>query len=469
MFDPGSFRDRSSRVFHRDGRVFRALNESAARQWNAARQTSFVPRQMDAGRIIRTTEASVPPPVGDSGAWTTILEHDRVPFVSYPYEWSFSMLQDAARLQLELLDTALCEQTILKDATPYNVQFIDAQPVFIDVASFERLAPGDVWAGYRQFCQLFLFPLMLQAYRGVDFQPLLRGSLEGIDPETMRRQLSVRDLLRPGVLAHVSLHARLQRRFGSASGDTRSSLRTHGFNSQLIMANVRSLKRLVERLRWRPMRSMWSAYDSECPHVQRDAAAKETFVRDVTGSRRRQLVWDLGCNVGRYSRIAAESAECVVAMDGDHRTIDDLYCSLIQERCRGVLPLVVDLADPSPGRGWRGRERLDLASRGRPDLTLCLAVLHHLVIGRNLPLRDVIDWLGELGTELVIEFVSRDDPQTQSLLRNRPDQYGDYTLERFERLLQQHFRIVRREQLPSQTRFLIFATPLRPQPETAAH
>lgn len=459
-FDPGSFRDRSGRVFTRSGRIFRALDEGAVREWECALRSPFVQRGMDGGRIVRTSGVEPPPPGMNGDGWAGVVEHEAVPFISYPYEWTFSMLRDAALLQLELIDSALDEDLILKDATPYNVQFQDASPVFIDTASIVRYTDGEPWAGYRQFCELFLNPLLLQACRGIEPQPVLRGSLDGIPPETLSRILSLRDLFRRGVFAHVFVHARMQRQFRVAQRDTRQSLKSHGFGKELIRANVRSLQRMVQRLAWHGGTSTWSDYESRCPHVQIDLAAKEAFVRTIAALRRRRLVWDLGCNVGRFSLIAAEHADCVVAMDADQQAVDVLYQRLRAERVRGVLPLVVDLADPSPARGWRGRERRDLPSRGRPELTLCLAVLHHLVIGRNVLLREVIDWFSELGTELIIEFVGKDDPQTQVLLRNRPDQYPDYTLESFERLLSEQFRICRRETLPSGTRTLFYAEPL---------
>ena len=459
-FDPGSFRDRSGRVFYRDARVYRALDQAAHAAWQHAQQAAFYRRFAGDGRIVRTQPAS-PEVAALNGHWAAIVEHDRIPFVSYPYEWSFSMLRDAALMHLDLLDAALQEDITLKDATPFNVQFVDAAPVFIDIASFVPYVAGEPWAGYRQFCQLFLYPLMLQAYRGVDIQPLLRTSLEGISPEMMSRLLSFRDLFRAGVFSHVSLHARMQRNFRVADRDTRQSLKSHGFGRELIRANIRSLRRIVSNLRWAAPASTWSDYEIRCPHVQLDQSVKEEFVRSVVLTGRRSLVWDLGCNVGRFSLIAAAHAGSVVAMDGDHRAIDQLYLRLRSERTRRVLPLVVDLVDPSPSRGWRGLERRDLPSRGRPDLILCLAVMHHLVIGHNVLLEDLVDWFATLGSDLVIEFVDKDDPQTRILLRNKPDQYADYTRERFELLLSRHYAIRRCETLPSGTRFLFHAEALQ--------
>lgn len=468
LFDPGSFRDRSGRVFYRDGRVYRALDAVAATEWEHVREARFVRESMAEGRLIRTADADVVPPPDGSCSWHAVLEHERVPFISYPYEWSFGMLRDAAGLHLDLLEAALNEQAILKDATPYNVQFVGAAPVFIDVASLVRLTPGEAWGGYRQFCQLMLYPLMLQAFRDIDFQTALRGSLEGISPEAMDKQLSWRDRLRRGAFSHVYLHARLQQRFGGARDDTRSRLRDHGFGADLILANVRSLRRIIDRLECRSAASHWTEYEERCAHVRTDAAAKAAFVQDVVQSRRWPLVWDLGCNTGRYSRIAAENADYVVAMDSDPRTVDKLYRTLQQAGSRRILPLVMDLADPSPARGWRGRERLDPPSRGRPQLTLCLALLHHLVLGRNLPLADVIDWLADLGGGLIIEFVALEDPQSQSLIQNRTDRIEDYHTVRFEELLGRRFDIRRRMDLPSGTRTLFFAEPRTGERDTGS-
>jgi SAM-dependent methyltransferase len=384
-----------------------------------------------------------------------LLEHARVPFVSYPYEWTFSMLRDAAQLQLRLLRLALEEGLTLKDASPYNVQWRGAEPVFIDVGSFERAREGEPWAGYRQFCALYLYPLLLQAYKGVPFQPWLRGSLEGIEPAEARALFRGRDLLRRGVLTHIVLHSRLERR--NADRSVRSELREAGFKRELVVANVRRLERLVRRLEWRPRGSGWSAYGATTSYESEDAARKEAFVRAAAGE---GLVWDLGSNDGRFARIAAERADYVLALDGDAVVLDRLYRELREAGERRVQPLLVDLADPSPRRGWRCAERQTLEERGRPDFVLCLALLHHLAIARNVPLGELVDWLRALGAPLVVEFVDAADPQVQRLLAaKRPGTHGDYTRDRFESLLRAAFEVERTETLGSGTRTLYLARP----------
>lgn len=460
-FVSGSFRDRASRVFVQDGDVFRTLSQQGAGDFDAAMQGRFLKEAIACGRVIGTQPVDRSLwPAGLPDSVQQVLSHERVPFISYPYEWSFGMLRDAALLHLELLEAAVAEQCVLKDASPYNVQFCGARPVFIDVGSFQPLAPGEPWRAYRQFCELFLFPLFLQAFGRLDFQTLLRSELEGISAARCLRLLSWRDRFRSGVFSHVWLHARL-----AASADrnprrsTVTDLKASGFNSELIRANLRGLSRIVRKLNWTPPASEWTGYDDNSPMVARDSEAKSQFVRTAAARSEWALAWDLGCNRARYARLVAEFARYVVAMDGDHGCIESVYRELQAEGNQRVLPLVVNLANPSPAQGWRGTERLRLEERGRPEFVLCLGLIHHLVIAANVPLSEVLDWLRELNSVLVIEFPTRRDPMVQALLRNKVDQYDDYTLENFERELSDRFEVRRREVLPSGERILFEATP----------
>ncbi|MEM1205598.1 MAG: class I SAM-dependent methyltransferase [Acidobacteriota bacterium] len=460
--EAGSFRDRDGRVFYRDGRVYRALSEEGLEDWKRLAATRFFPRMVEAGKIVPTETADLPPSSLESlpGPWVAALEHERIPFVTYPYEWCFSMLRDAALLQLELVAAALDEDLIPKDATSYNVQWRGCRPVFIDTASFENLAPGDPWVGYLQFCRLFLYPLLLTAHLDIPFHPWMRGDLEGPTPAAMSAVFgSWRRRLKPGVLRDVYLQAKLQA--GAAEGDAavRGELREAGFPKELIVANVKRLQGLVDRLRWRREHSEWAAYDGDNTYDSEARGVKEQFVADVAAERHRKLVWDLGANTGRYSLLAAAHADRVVAFDADHLAIERLYRRLRKEGPDNVLPLVMNLAAPSPGLGWRHGERASLGERPSPDLVLALALIHHVVIGAHVPLPDFVAWLGDLGADLVIEFVTKDDPMVKRLLRNKADRYHDYEPEVFEACLAERFEIVRREGLPSGTRTLYHARP----------
>ena len=464
--EPGSFRDRDSRVVVGADGVYRVLSERGAEDWRALASSPLLERLTADGSLIATEE--VEGPFGAAHGTGLLAEpvaatlrHERVPFVSYPYEWTFGMLRDAALLELDLELQALEEGLTLKDATPYNVQFRGSAPVFIDVGSFERLREGEPWAGYRQFCMLYLYPLLLQAYRNVPFQPWLRGSIDGITPEEASNLFSLRDRFRRGVLTHVALHARLERRYGKREGgEVKEEMKKANFKPELIKSNVGRLRKLVGRLRWRAGDTAWTGYRRENTYSDEDADQKADFVREAVAAKGPGLVWDLGCNDGAYSRIAADQGGRVVAIDSDHATVEALYRSLRAEDDRRILPLVADLADPSPGLGWRGLERRPLEERGSPDLTLALALIHHVSITANVPVAEFLDWLRSLDAAIVIEFPKREDPMVHRLLSGkREGSNADYELGSFERALGERFEVERSVELPSGLRTLYLVHP----------
>jgi hypothetical protein len=453
-------------VFLLDGEIVRGLTAEGATDWEAFAASGLLDRLTEAREVVETTVADATTldalqSADPDGGWVAALRHERLPFVSYPYEWTFSMLKDAALLQLRVTKEALATDIALKDATPYNVQWRGARPVFIDVGSFARAREGEPWLGYRQFCMLFLYPLLLEAYKGIPFQPWLRGSLEGIHPAEARGLLRGRDTLRGGVLRHVALHAKLEHSHADGSRDVKRELREAGFDKQLVEANLKGLEKLVRGLEPPGGATEWSDYGATCSYSDEDTRAKEDFVRSAVMQRGRSLVWDLGCNDGRYSRIASEGSAYTVALDADRGVVDRLYLALRHEGARTILPLVGDVADPSPGLGWRGQERLTLMERGRPDMILALALIHHLVIGRTIPLRELVGWLADIGSELVVEFPHREDVMVKRLLtRKHEGAHPDYTRSDFEDVLGSRFEVLSSVELPSRTRTLYHASPL---------
>ncbi|MGH3992381.1 MAG: hypothetical protein ACRDSN_07945, partial [Pseudonocardiaceae bacterium] len=400
-----------------------------------------------------------------------VLRHERIPFVSYPYEWTFSMLKDAALVQLDLLLAALDHDMVLKDSTPYNVQFKGARPVFVDIGSFERIREGEPWVGYRQFCMLYLYPLLLQSVKNVPFHPWLRGAIDGITPTQMRALMSFRDRFRKGMFTNVFLHARLEARYADRPDQVKREVK-RVFKKELFVANVRKMRKLVERLQWDPPEGVWTAYGERNSYSDDDARRKDDFVREVATSRAWNLVWDIGANNGRYSRIAAEGARRVIAIDADQGPVELLYRDLCREADEQILTLTMNLADPSPGLGWRGLERRSMPDRGRPDLVLALALVHHVAISANVPVEEFVDWLASLGSALVIEFPTREDPMVKKLLAPKRDGlHPDYELGFFERTLREAFEVERSERLESGTRVLYYARPkkesLRTRPSRA--
>ncbi len=461
--EPASFRDPDTAIFYADGNVLRGLSQRAESDWKRLQATTFFDRLMKEGKIVNTDvlagERDGDVPLSPRGAsWTVVLRHERVPLVSYPYEWPFAMLREAAALHLDVLLAALDETMSMKDGTAYNVQFFGTRPVFVDIGSFEP-AQGP-WPGYRQFCQTMLFPLMLQAHLGVAFQPLLRGRVDGLSASELTGMFSGLDRFRRGVLRNVTLHSVLERRVTSSAEDVKKKLAKAGYNIELAKAVAKNLRRLVGRLEVGRRNSTWSDYRDTCSYSDADVQAKQRFVADAVAAIDPRVVVDLGANDGAYSLLVANHADYVVAVDADEAVVDRFYRQLRSEGREDILSLVVDLTDPSPALGWRNRERAAFADRVSADAVLALALVHHLAIGANIPLPEVVDWLASFGGRLVVEFVDVDDPMVRRLLANKPSGlFPDYQRDAFEALLQKRCRVERSQTLSGGTRTLYVATP----------
>lgn len=470
--DRGSFRDRNNRVYDDGTRIYRGISQDALDNWRQVSAAPFFHKFMDQGKVVATELVDgVELASGAGTRWPAVMAHQRVPFVTYPYEWSFSMLRDAALLTLELLERAIPNGWTLKDATAYNIQWINCRPVFIDIPSFEPFRVGDPWRGYRQFCMMFLYPLMLQAYRGIDFAPFLRSNLEGIDPAVASKILSGVSRLRKGVFGNVYLHAMMQERAArreldeakSLTEDARGSVsptRRMKHSEAMVMGTIQGLRRTIEKLRTPNSRTTWGNYDTDHSYADTSFEKKTAFIERNAGAKRRSMVWDIGCNTGTFSRLAGKYANTVISIDGDPKAVERLYQHEKRQPDSNILPLIMDLGNVSPNQGWRGAERKALDRRANPDLILCLALIHHIVISSNIPMGEFIDWLHELGSDLIIEFVSVTDDMSQMLLRNKCNQYGDFTESEFERLVRERYRIVDSEPLKGGSRKIYHLTPL---------
>jgi hypothetical protein len=451
--DPGSLRDPAGGVFHRDGRIFRVLTERGAADFRALTQSPLYAELLARETLIPTRELaeSEATALGFDGA-ALVLEHERIPFVSYPYEWPFELLREAAQQFLGAMRLALDHGFQLKDATPFNTQFRGTEPVMIDVSSLEPLVPGRPWAAYSQFTRTFLNPLLLQALTGEPYQRWLRVNLDGITPAELSARLPWRRKLRRDVLMHVVAQAWMARRFG---GDAEALNRASAQEVPVKTLHrlIDQLERSVDGLSRRGKRTEWSHYEDECHYADSAWQAKRHFVSDVVRERRPEVVWDLGCNAGEYSVLAAGQGAYVVAIDGDERAAGRVVGRPDAPSNR-VLPLVMDLLNPSPDQGWGQAERRGLRDRGPADLTLALALVHHLTIGGGIPLDRVASWLAGHTRSAVVEFVPPDDPMARRLLATRLDTPDQYDEPMFRRALEAHFQIDAVLKLPDSGRAL---------------
>lgn len=467
--DAGSFRDRSNRVFRAGDRILRGVDGTAYENWKSVSGAPFFKALTGERKLIGTTEANgdAAARTGALGDWPFALAHQTVPFISYPYEWSFGMLKDAALLHLEILEKAIPAGWTLKDSSAYNIQFIGAAPVFIDIPSFEPYRAGDPWGGYRQFCMMFLYPLMLKAYLGVDFGPMLRAYIDGIDPAVADRLLSRSARWKNGVFSHVFLHAKMQARAAASELDEAKRLTEDAggapaprkqlrHSEAMVMGLIEGLRATIEKMNSPDERTVWGDYDADHSYSDASLQKKKDFIEKNAGLGAYRKIWDIGCNTGVFSRLGAPFADQVISIDGDAKAIDRLYQREKRDGAGKILPLIVDLGNASPNQGWRGAERKSLEKRGRPDLILCLALIHHIVIAANIPMSEFIGWLDDLGGDLIIEFVTAEDAMARMLLRNKVNQYQDYTIAGFERLISARYEIADSEELKGGHRKIYF-------------
>lgn len=455
----GSFRDRDNQVYRVGSRILRGISEKAYGDWCLLEKSNTYQKFSESGGIIPTRLLNSEESGCFEHPWHAWLEHETVPFINYPYEWCFEMLKDAALLHLDLLESALHDKMIIKDASSFNIQYIGACPVFIDIPSFEAYRQGTPWIGFRQFCQHFMYPLMLQSYRNISFRNWQRGNVEGITPYECSQLMSLRDMFRPGVFPLVYLQSKMVAALGDKKTSMLAEAQEGDFGREIIFANIRKVRRIIERLTWEPFRSEWSEYTSTNSYDRECFDRKCAFVKEVATRKRRNSVWDIGCNTGHFSRMFAENSDYVVAFDIDELSIQKLYRQLKAEGDRKILPLVFDLTNPSPGLGWRCKERLPLEDRQPPVLILCLALVHHLVITGNVPLADVIDWLASFKCEVVIEMLTKQDEMVQKLLLNKTDQYPEFTVEGFEAIAGHYFDVRKKETVMPARRYLYHLVP----------
>lgn len=439
-----SFRDPSGFVFRRGSRLFRQVNRIFGPHYDHLIGSGLYKELADDELLVSHDE------VDDGQALTQdaykVLAPEALSFISYPYEWSFSELRDAALTTLRIQRRALDFNMTLRDASAYNIQFHKGRPILIDTLSFEILPEGRPWVAYRQFCQHFLAPLALMAYGDPRMSQLLRVHIDGVPLDLAASLLPARARLRASLLIHIFSHAKAQSRY--STGHRRAQTPRRQFSPRAFRGLIDSLERAVLRLGLKSRSSAWIGYDAEASHYSREAVEhKRQLVEELLDTVQPRSVWDLGANVGAFSRIPAARGIDTVSFDLDPMCVDENYRRARAEGNRHLLPLVLDLTSPSPSLGWANRERASLSERGPADVALALALIHHLAIGNNVPLDQIAAYLRELCHWLVLEFVPKDDPKVEEMLSSREDVFANYTQDGFESSFGRFFAIERREKL----------------------
>jgi SAM-dependent methyltransferase len=437
--DRGSFRDPGGFVFTHEGRVRRQINQAFADRWDAFASSGLL-EDLQANRLLIGHETlGLDEAFSPSNAYA-VIEPEQIELVSYPYEWSFQELKDAALLTLEAQTVASRKGQALRDASAYNVQFHRGRPILIDTLSFEEDVPERPWIGYRQFSEHFLAPLAMMAYRDVRCGLMLREFIDGIPVDLASTLLPGRTKLNLGLASHIHAHAGAHRRHVSSSGRSPRPLpRTSPFRKAALIDNLR---RTIEALAWTPGGTPWADYADNTSYAAQAAASKDELVRRYLQAAGGRVVWDLGANVGRFSAIAAELGRQVIAWDIDPAATDLHYREVRRTGQSSVLPLLGDLANPSPGLGWANAERRSLFERANADVVLALALVHHLAIGRNIRLSMIADVFARLAPQLIVEFIPESDPMVQQLIGNRDDVLPYLSIQGFRDVFAARFDVI---------------------------
>jgi hypothetical protein len=447
-----SFRDPSGFVFEHDGVVYRQVNRNFAEDYDRLMNSGLYTELVEGGMLLAHEEVDSPRPrAGDDDAHYKTLEPEQVDFVSYPFEWCLSQLKDAALTTLRIAQIALRHDMILKDASAYNVQFIGGRPVFIDTLSFERYTEGTPWVAYRQFCQHFLAPLALATHRDVRLLQLFRIYMDGVPLDLARNLLPTRAWLNPHLFLHIRVHANYQRRY---QGDTDSASKVRALSKQALQNLLTALASATKKLRWQAEGTEWANYYDGDSYDERATDHKRRIVGEFIDAIGPSELWDLGANTGEYSRIAAERGIDTKAFDVDPACVDRNYAAVRKQGETRLLPLLLDLTNPSPSIGWALAERDSISDRSNADAVMALAVIHHIAISNNVPLRRIAEFFARLAEHLIIEFVPKSDAKVAILLSTREDIFPDYTESGFEAAFGEIFTIESRIALEGSERTL---------------
>ena len=446
-----SFRDPSGFLFTRNGTLYRQINRAYSNDYARLMDSGLYGKLVKASLLIPHVESDQLP--AESDAAFKVIQPERVLFISYPYEWSFSQLKDAALTTLSIQKRALKLDMSLKDASAYNIQFVRGTATLIDTLSFEAYKEGQPWVAYKQFCQHFLAPLALMSYRDVRLSQLLRVYIDGVPLDLASALLPAKTKFNFGLLTHIHIHAGAQKRYSDKAVNPRE--RAIRVSKQALIGLIESLENTIQKLTWKPGGTEWGDYYENTNYTDSAFEHKKQLVNEWALEKKPTLVWDLGGNTGVFSREAALSGAFTVSFDIDPAAVEQNYRTVKSKKEQNILPLVLDLTNPSPSLGWNNSERDSFAGRGPVDMALALAVIHHLAISNNVPLPQLAEFFASRCRRwLVIEFVPKSDSQVQKLLSSREDIFPGYSREGFEAAFSSRFTIRKTESVRDSERTL---------------
>ncbi len=430
-----SFRDPSGFLFYRNGFLYRQINIGYKDNYDLLMESGLYGALVKDGLLIPHKETS-DQKIENKNVYK-IIKPEVINFVSYPYEWCFSQLKNAALVTLAIQKKSLEFGMSLKDANAYNIQFKDGRPLLIDTLSFEKYQEGKPWIAYKQFCQHFLAPLALMSYKDIRFNKLLQIYLDGIPLDLASSLLPRKAYYKISLLSHIKFHAKSQQHFS----DRKINMNKHRMSRLSLQGLIDNLENSIKGLKWQPVGTEWADYYEETNYSGASMQHKKQIVDKFLEKIKPKNLWDLGANTGAFSQIAADKGISTISFDIDPAVVEKNYLRCVKQGEKNILPLIIDLTNPSPSIGWENKERLSLPERGPADAVLALALIHHLSISNNLPFNKIAHFFNKICNYLIIEFIPKNDSQIQKLLLNREDIFTDYTQQDFEREFNKYFII----------------------------
>jgi len=435
IIEGSSFRDNSGFVFYENGEIFRAINYSYKENYEHLMGSGMYDYLVKENLLISHTEVEQKL----TADIFKIIKPQKIDFISYPYEWCFSELKDAALTTLTIQKTALEYGMTLKDSSAYNIQFHEGKAILIDTLSFEIYKENEPWVAYNQFCKNFLAPLALASLCDVRLNLMLRDFIDGIPLDAAKNILRKRVFLKPGIFIHIFLHSYFQNKYSDKEKPVSVNTKWMNKNSQIRL--IENLEKIIQSLIIKRKKTNWSDYYSNQFHSKSYLDNKKEIVRNYLENVKVKRVWDIGANDGEFSKIAAANSGTVIAFDSDYDCIEKCYDYIKKNKVQNLIPLVVDLVNPSPSIGWANSERKSLIERANADLVLALALIHHLCISNNVPLGFTAEFFSKICMWLIIEFVPKSDPMVKKLLLHRKDIFDDYCVESFEKEFLKYFSL----------------------------
>lgn len=445
---PASFRDPNGSLYFENGNLVRKVNFIYKKNYDFLIKSGLYVKLVGKKYLIPHKELKVDKK--DMQVYK-VLKPDVVPFVSYPYEWCFSQLRDAALLTLAINKFCIKNGMILKDASAYNVLFKEGRPIFIDTLSFEIYNEGSPWVAYQQFCKHFLSPLLLAAYIDYRLMQLSKVFIDGIPLDLTSKLLPIKSRFNFSVLSNIHLQVKAQKAL-----ENKFVKRKIGYvSSNSLLAIMDNLENLISGLKLGIINSEWRDYYQDNSYKKSSLKNKKDIVRGLireTGGV--GMLWDLGANTGYFSKDIVTKNTIVINFDNDFLTTENNYKDVRERKLTNVLPLIMDLTNPSSNVGWANDERSSIIERGPCDVALALALIHHLAITNNLPFNLIAEFFSRICKWLIIEYVPKSDIQVRKMLINREDIFPKYTQTEFEAVFTKYFRLYKKMNVKNSERIV---------------